>query len=353
MKSVAIASCLAALATAAAVNVREESPLSVSIEQVGNSEVKATITNTGDVALRVVRTGSILDTAPVEKVKITQAESKVAFNGIRVYMNTSDLKDESFETIGANQTVEVQWDAAQFHDLSAGGDFNISAKGSLRYAVEGSNQIVGQAFYGTDAVQAKVDGVLAAEVHAAFNEATKSKRITTQSDCTGDRLSAVNAAISQAQTYAEEAASAASQGTNLQEYFHSTSSSTKSTVVDVFNTIAEEVVNTGSSGAAKLYCTDVANYCSDGVVAYTSPGQSNEYIVLCDYWFLFPATNTICHDADQPYVLIHESTHLVAVKGTDDVCYGYDGCVTDISTSESLDNADSYALYANSIYGDC
>ena len=28
-------------------------------------------------------------------------------------MDTSDLKDEAFETIGANQTVEVQWDAAQ------------------------------------------------------------------------------------------------------------------------------------------------------------------------------------------------------------------------------------------------
>lgn len=76
MKSVAIASCLAALANAAAVNVREKSPLSVNIEQIGNSEVKATITNTGDVALRVVRTGSILDAAPVEKVKITQASMR-------------------------------------------------------------------------------------------------------------------------------------------------------------------------------------------------------------------------------------------------------------------------------------
>lgn len=123
-----------------------------------------------------------------------------------------------------------------------------------------------------------MDGVLAAEVHAAFHEATKSKRILTQSDCTGNRLNAVNAAISQAQTYAEKAASAASAGTNLEEYFHSTDNSTKNTVVDVFNTIADSVLSSGSSGAAKLYCTDVANGCSDGVVAYTSPGQSDEYV---------------------------------------------------------------------------
>lgn len=76
-------------------------------------------------------------------------------------------------------------------------------------------------------------------------------------------------------------------------------------------------------------------------------------IAVCPYWFQFPATGNTCHIADQPYVIVHEATHLVAVKGTDDVCYGYDGCVTDISTSQSLDNADSYALYANAIQVGC
>ncbi len=72
MKAAAIASCFAALANAAAVNLKRDSPLVVEIEQVGNSEVKASITNTGNVALRVLKAGSILDSSPVEKVKVSQ-----------------------------------------------------------------------------------------------------------------------------------------------------------------------------------------------------------------------------------------------------------------------------------------
>ncbi|KAI1425827.1 metallo proteinase [Xylaria sp. FL1777] len=352
MKAAAIAVYFAALANAAAVNLKRGSPLVVEIEQVGNSEVKASITNTGNVALRILRAGSILDSSPVEKVKISQGAESVPFTGIRVYVHTKDLQDEAFQTIRANETIEVQWDTAVIHDLSVGGDFNITTQGSLRYAEEGSNQIAGQVVYGSNTIQANVDGVQAAKVHNAFHEGEKAKRIVLQSDCTSSQATTVKAALNVAKTYAQSAQAAASAGTNLQEYFKSTDSTTKSTVVNVFNKIATAVVNSSTSGSAKLYCTDVGDFCTDGVVAYTQPG-SNEYIVLCPYWFLFPATNNICHDADQPYVIIHESTHLVAVKGTDDVCYGYDGCVTALNNAQSLDNADSYALYANSIYADC
>ncbi|KAI1753545.1 metallo proteinase [Xylaria castorea] len=354
MKAAAIVSCLTGLANAAAVNLQGESPLVVKIEQVGNSEVKASITNSGNAALRVLKAGTILDSAPVEKVKIAQGTNKVPFTGIRLYVHTADLQDAAFQTIGAKETVEVQWDAAQFHDLSAGGDFDISTEGSLRYAEEGSNQIAGQVVYGSNVIQAKVDGIRAAEVHDAFHQAEKTKRAVIQSDCSSSQKSTVNAALGVAKTYAQNAASAASAGTKLQEYFKSTSSSTKSTVANVFNKIATSVANSGTSGNAKLYCTDVGNWCTDGVVAYTQPGAvGSEYIVLCPYWFLFPATNNICHDADQPYVIVHEATHLTEVAGTDDVCYGYDGCVTAISSSQSLNNADSYALYANAIQVGC
>ncbi|KAJ8129533.1 hypothetical protein O1611_g4095 [Lasiodiplodia mahajangana] len=349
MKAVAIISFLTTLANAAAVNLRGESPLVVQIEHVGNSEVKATITNVGDVAMRVLRAGSILDSSPIEKVKISQGANRVPFTGIRLYVHTADLQDAAFQTIGAKETVEVQWDAAQLHDLSAGGDFNITMEGSLRYAEEGSNQIAGQVVYGSNVVQAKVDGTQAAKVHNAFHEAQKAKRVVIQSDCSSSQKTVVNAALGVAKTYAQNAQAAASAGTKLQEYFKSTSTSTKNTVVDVFNKIATSVANSGTSGSAKLYCTDVADACSDGVVAYTSPGATNEFIVMCPYWFQFPATGNTCHIADQPYVIVHEATHLVAVKGTDDVCYGYDGCVTAISNSQSLNNADSYALYANAI----
>ncbi|KAJ2994447.1 hypothetical protein NUW58_g1558 [Xylaria curta] len=354
MKAAAIVSCLTGLANAAAINTKGESPLVVEIAQVGNSEVRASITNTGNAALRVLRTGSILDSVPVEKVRVSQGAEAVPFTGVRLYVHTNNLQNEAFQTIGAKETVEVSWDAAQFHDLSAGGDFNISTVGSLRYAEEGSNKIAGQVVYGSNVLQAKVDGVQAAKVHSTYH-AQMAKRVPIQNDCSSSQKTTVNAALGVARTYSQQARSAASAGTKLQEYFKSTSTTTKNTVVDVFNKIATTVVNSGTSGSAKLYCSDVGNFCGNGIVAYTQPAFSatQEYIVLCPYWFQFPARNNICHDADQPYVLIHEATHLIAVKGTDDVCYGYNGCVTSINNAQSLNNADSYALFANAIYANC
>ncbi|CAI6020384.1 hypothetical protein V2G26_001867 [Clonostachys chloroleuca] len=352
MKTAAIFSALLGLASAAAVDLtKRASPLDVKVEQLGNTGFKASITNTGDSALRVLKTGSILDSAPVEKARISQNAKSVPFTGPRFFIHTENLSDSAFQVIAAGETVEVEWDAAQWHDLGAGGDFDIATTGSLQYANEGSNTIVGQVVYSSDTIQAKVDGTQAAEVFSAFKIAQHEKRVTVQNDCSGTKKTAVTNAISKAKSYAQSASSAATAGTRLNQYFHSTSSSTKSTVASVFDKTASQF-SSSTSGAVKLYCTDVGNWCTDGVVAYTQPGSS-EYIVLCDYWFQFPASSTSCHAADQPYVLVHEATHLVAVKGTDDVCYGYEGCVTSISASQSLNNADSYALYSNGILANC
>lgn len=65
-------SLLATLASAVSVDMakRDTSPLDVKLETVGNSGVKAVLTNTGDSALKLFKTGTILDTAPVEKVEV-------------------------------------------------------------------------------------------------------------------------------------------------------------------------------------------------------------------------------------------------------------------------------------------
>ncbi|KAF6811237.1 deuterolysin metalloprotease [Colletotrichum musicola] len=356
MKAATIVSCLAALANGAAVNLSKRAqPLEVKIEQIGNSELRASITNIGSTPLRVLKTGSILDGTPVEKAQISMSSvdgpaSRVAFSGVRVYVHDADLPDTAFRTIDAGEVVQVQWDPAEVHDLSAGGEFNISSTGSLRYAEEGSNKIAGQVVFDSGVLTAKVDGVQAASVHAAFHTAQNAKRVAVQSDCSGSRKTAVTNALSKAKTQAAVAQSAANAGTRLQQYFRSTASSTKTTVAGVFGKVSTLLGSTTSG--AKLYCTDVGKFCSDGVVAYAQPG-SNGYIVVCDYWFQFPSSSSACHAADQPYVLIHEATHLSEVAGTDDVCYGYEGCVDSLSTSQALNNADSFAMYANGIKASC
>lgn len=64
-------SSLAALATlATAATIKRDSPLDVKLESIGNTGLQATITNTGSDSLKIFKTGSILDKAPVEKIQV-------------------------------------------------------------------------------------------------------------------------------------------------------------------------------------------------------------------------------------------------------------------------------------------
>lgn len=49
---------------------RRDNPLKVEIQSVGNSAVKAVVTNTGSEPIKLMKTGSILDKAAVEKAEI-------------------------------------------------------------------------------------------------------------------------------------------------------------------------------------------------------------------------------------------------------------------------------------------
>lgn len=72
MKFVASLPCVAALASALVIDVsKRDSPINVELEMVSNSEVKAKITNTGSEALNVFKTGSILDSRPIEKAAVS------------------------------------------------------------------------------------------------------------------------------------------------------------------------------------------------------------------------------------------------------------------------------------------
>ncbi|RYP92462.1 hypothetical protein DL770_001408 [Monosporascus sp. CRB-9-2] len=363
MKLIASLPYLAALANAAAVKLGQRaalSPLDVKIEMVGNSQIKASITNTGDSALRVFKTGSILDPRPIEKVKVSHGADKVPFSGMRVYVKPS-LADaeEDFQTIAAGEMVEVQWDAAEVHDLSAGGAFDFATAGALEYtyAVDSNGstttEIAGAAIYQSNVVTAhKVDGAAAASVRRAFH--AKTKRTTVQADCDSAQRSVLEDALGHCRAYAEGGAAAASSGDagKLEEYFKSSSAETRGTVTDVFNRIASEC-GSSAGGASRTHCADIwpGGNCQGGVVAYTVPWES--YIVYCSGWFGYPATTGNCHEADRPFIVLHETTHLAEVRGTDDYgCYGYD-CARGLSPDQNINHADTYALFANAIAVGC
>jgi deuterolysin len=77
MKFSTIAS-LATIASAAVVDMaKRDSPLDVKLEMVGNTAVKAIITNTGDSDLKVFKTGTFLDDSAVEKVEVFQGGTSI------------------------------------------------------------------------------------------------------------------------------------------------------------------------------------------------------------------------------------------------------------------------------------
>ncbi|KAI1773070.1 Deuterolysin metalloprotease family-domain-containing protein [Hypoxylon cercidicola] len=351
MKFSAGISLFAAVASAISVDLtKRDSPLDVKLEMVGNTAVKASITNTGATDLKVFKTGTFLDeNTPTEKVEIYQAGNKVQFDGIRLRVSTTGLDEDAFQIIPAGETVEATFDVAQVYDLSAGGQFDVVSKGAMSYAEVNTTELAGIYSVAGSTIAATVDGAAAKEVRRRFH----AKRIDVQSDCTGSRLSATNTAISNCRSLASRAATAASSGAaaKVSEYFKSSSSSVRSQVASVFNRVASECGST-SGGVSDLYCSDVYGACSSGVLAYTLP--SGSFMVNCPLYFSgLTALTRTCHGQDQATTTMHESTHLTQIAGTDDFgTYGYNG-VRGLSASQNLRHADTYSLFANAIYVGC
>lgn len=341
---------LAAYASATAINVnKRDSPLSVELTASGNSEVKVTVTNTGTKTLNLLSKGTFLDEVnPVEKVSVYSAggSAKVPFEGIKIRLMTSGLTSEDFLTLAAGEVKELTVEAAALHSLESGGDFDIFAQGLIPYAEEGSTELTGNLAYDSNKLTMAVDGAIAATVSKAI-----AKRTVVGSSCTGSKLSAVRTALSNCQRLASAAATAATAGTKLDTYFKSTATSTRNTVSARLRAVASDCGGSGS--ATTTNCNDPYGACSSNVLAYTVP--SEDFITYCNLFFTaLPALTSTCHAQDQATTVLHEETHAPGVysPGTDDLGYGY-AAATRLSTSQALNNADSFALYANAIYVNC
>ncbi|EXF79318.1 metalloproteinase [Colletotrichum fioriniae PJ7] len=353
MKFLTGLSCLAAVASAVVVDLnKRDSPLDVKIESTGNTAIKASITNTGASDLKVLKAGSILDKLAVEKAEVFAGSDKVEFDGIRLRLGTNGLPEDAFQVISAGETVSVEWNYGEVHDLSVGGKVDVAAKGALSIAEVGSNDITSTASFSSNVLSVEVDGAAASKVRRDFRENVK--RTVVQSDCTGTQRTATTTALSNCRALAAAASSAASTGAaaKMVEYFKSSSTATRTTVAGVFAKVATECGST-TSGVSKQYCTDIYPACSSGVIAYTLPSAS--YMVNCPYFFnSLTALSSTCHAQDRATTALHEVTHLTQIKGTTDQssCYGY-SCVQSLTAAQNLNHADTYALFANAIYVGC
>lgn len=274
----------------------------------------------------------------------------VEFEGVRLRISNQKPADDAFQHIGAGQSVEVTFDVAQSHNLSSGGKFDVVADGILQYASEADNALVGSVSYASNTLSVDVNGAEASAVREAMQ--TQHTKRTNIVSCSSSRLSVTRDALSYCVSLSRKAADVATNGpaSKMNEFFKDSSSRTRSYVAGVFNRVAQECGST-NSGVSDYYCYDVGNHCSSNVLAYTVPSQS--YMAYCDlYYNQLPTLTSACHRQDKATTNLHEMTHLNQIAGTADNGYGYDN-IRRLSSQQSLNNADSYAVFANSIYAGC
>ncbi|KAI9038261.1 neutral protease II [Aspergillus affinis] len=354
MRFATVSAALAAFAsTAAAVPVSDAaaaSPsLSVKLSQIDNTRVKAVVTNSGKEDVDFVHLNFFRDSAPVKKVSVFRGKSEVQFEGVKRRFRMNGLTKEAITSLAAGDSIEDEFDIASTADLAKGGTITLNSKGFVPIVKNG--KVTGYIPYTSNQLDVDVDGPKASQIKKTI---AQNLRRTSLESCSGSQKSALEKALSNAADLATQAADAAESGDDdkFEEYFKTTDKETRSTVAERLRAVAKEASST-SGGSTKYYCEDTLGYCEPNVLAYTLPSQ--DVIANCDiYYSELPALAEKCHAQDQATTTLHEFTHAPGVysPGTDDLGYGYDAA-TQLSATDALNNADSYALYANAIELKC
>nr|Q09016.1 RecName: Full=Neutral protease 2 homolog mep20; AltName: Full=Deuterolysin mep20; Flags: Precursor [Aspergillus fumigatus]AAB07644.1 MEP20 [Aspergillus fumigatus] len=342
MKVTILASAILALINGALALPANTPTLDVTLTQVDNTRIKATVKNTGNEKVTFVHLNFFQDAAPVKKVSLFRNGTEVEFTGIKRRLLTEGLSDDGLTTLAPGGTFEDEFDVASTGDLTEGGTVTIRTDGFVPITTD--RKVSGYIPYQSNELEIEVDPAKAAAVPQAIKLLDRRTKVAS---CSGSRASALSTALRNAGSLANAAASAASSGssTRFQEYFKTTSRRPEN-VGGRFRAVGREA-SSQSSGKTTYYCNDPYGYCDSNTLAYTLP--SSNLIANCDiYYSYLPALTSSCHAQDQATTTLHEFTHAPAVysPGTDDYAYGYRAS-TALSASQALLNADTYALFAN------
>jgi len=145
-------------------------------------------------------------------------DNEVDFEGIYLHVLRTGLDEDAFTTVGAKESVEVEFDVAQLYNLREGGEYTIHAEGAIPYAEVGSTDLSGGALgYSSNVLKTTVDGNEAAGIKLlseTFLEKLQKRdgQTTVSRDCTGTKDSATRAALVGCAKLATVAAEAAVNG---------------------------------------------------------------------------------------------------------------------------------------------
>lgn len=245
------------------------------------------------------------------------------------------------------ESVTVQINPATVHRFQKSGAYSVTAEGVIPVALAPSTDFSQPAIvFKSNTISINVDADAASKllISAALEE-----RTNLQPGCNETILEASTKALANCQILALAAATDAADPSSKRfvEYFGTNSSETRDIVVTRFRNVAQECATT-DSGVSRYFCYDYYGICeSDGPLnAYTL--WSANTMVMCPLFYNLPPLPLGCHQQCQATTTIHESTHVPAVyePHTNDYAYAYNASVA-LPPERSLQNADSYSLYAN------
>ncbi|TLS21753.1 uncharacterized protein PpBr36_09442 [Pyricularia pennisetigena] len=321
----------------------EGGTLEVTLEAVSPNDatnIRATIKNVGSQESRLLKVGTVLDERPVKKLTVLDSNgSEVPFLGIELNLMAEALKPQHYESLAPGSSITRKLDATFVHDFEPG-TYSLLLEG--QFPTESGSSIA----YRSNRISINV----AARTVATIRKMAE-RRSTVLEPCSNRTVVDETLAncVKLARATAADAADVHSQ--RFVEYFKSNATADREQVAQRLEAVARECENT-PGGNTSLNCQDIPswNYCVTGgpLVAYTI--WVNGYIVLCPLFYERPALPRQCHSQDHATTLIHEMTHARAVAepftATNDRAYGYDA-VMKLDTVLSLDNADTYSLYAS------
>lgn len=240
---------------------KRASDVVVTLSSAGGSVVKASIKNNAKETLKFLKSGTFLDSAPVDKATVFKDGAPVAFKGVLKRVQTAELSEEVFATLAPGATLENTFELAAVTDLSAGGAFEVVAEGAVPLASAGSTELSGsQLTFRSNKLSITVDGAAAARVAPAVHILDDRTVVTS---CGGSQGTALSTALANSQRLSNAAANAAQSGSaaKFQEYFKTTTTSARDTVAARFRGVATQSGST-TNGGTRYYCGNPYGYCS-------------------------------------------------------------------------------------------
>ncbi|KAM3418197.1 Neutral protease 2 [Cercospora zeina] len=303
--------------------------LDVTLQATGNTKVMATVTNFGDEAYNLYFKNTLLDTSAVDKVVVTVDQNKVPSNGLRLVFSRYNLSPTHFLKLEPGGVHQVELDIAETHRLQD------SPHGLL-----GESHMLATSWFYTS---------------------TRNKPLSYRNHCSSSQAYIIAQGQRYVTNWAQRAANAVATGSPTQLFNAYWKSRTFINDIETcYRGIADEAAGIGGDKIT-IACRDTGtgNSCAGEAGEDPPLAFAREYdnlMVLCPpFWDSPIIVNTCSPDEDsQVATLIHELTHFQNVCGhsCDDLVYGRASSKA-LPSSDAVDNADTYALFAEDYINNC